>query len=263
MGQYTKLTIENGVARLLLDRADKRNALKRETLEEITAAVAAVEGDSSVRVFVLEAAGAAFCAGMDVGEMQSRAESANGRSEWVRDSQVYREALQAVFNLPVPTVAAVSGAAVAGGVGLVLACDLVVASRSAFFFLPEPMRGITAAMVTPLLIHRVGPGAAGQLLLSGERWTAETAYTRGLCLDVAEDSQLAPRIEALIKAIFAGSREALAITKRHLVNMSGVSMDEVLEQSMQISAAARETGDAREGLAAFLEKRKPNWQPEN
>jgi methylglutaconyl-CoA hydratase len=125
MGQYTKLTIENGVARLLLDRADKRNALKRETLEEITAAVAAVEGDSSVRVFVLEAAGAAFCAWMDLGEMQSRAESANGRSEWVRDSQVYREALQAVFNLPVPTVAAVSGAAVAGGVGLVLACDLV------------------------------------------------------------------------------------------------------------------------------------------
>ena len=263
MGQYTKLTIENGVARLLLDRADKRNALKRETLEEITAAVAAVEGDSSVRVFVLEAAGAAFCAGMDLGEMQSRAESANGRSEWVRDSQVYREALQAVFNLPVPTVAAVSGAAVAGGVGLVLACDLVVASRSAFFVLPEPMRGITAAMVTPLLIHRVGPGAAGQLLLSGERWTAETAYTRGLCLDVAEDSQLATRIEALIKAIFAGSREALAITKRHLANMSGVSMDEVLDQSMQISAAARETGDAREGLAAFLEKRKPNWQPEN
>jgi methylglutaconyl-CoA hydratase len=80
---------------------------------------------------------------------------------------------------------------------------------------------------------------------------------------VVEDSQLAARIEALIKAIFAGSREALSITKRHLVNMSGVSMSEVLEQSMQISAAARETGDAREGLAAFLEKRKPNWQPEN
>lgn len=262
MGQFTKLTIANGIARLQLDRADKRNALKRETLEEISAAVAAVEGDSSVRVFVLEAAGAAFCAGMDLGEMQSRAQSADGRSEWARDSQVYRDALRAIFNLPVPTIAAVGGAAVAGGVGLVLACDLVVATQGAFFYLPEPMRGITAAMVAPLLVHRVGPGPAGQLLLSGERWPAEAALARGLCLDVVAEEQLQARVDVLIKAIFTGSREALAITKRHLLNMSGISLDEVLEQSMQISAAARETGDAREGLAAFLEKRKPNWQPE-
>lgn len=262
MGQYTKLTIENGIARLLLDRADKRNALKRETLEEIAAAVAAIEGDNSVRVVILEAAGAAFCAGMDLGEMQSRAESANGRSEWIRDSQVYRDALRGLFGLSAPTVAVVGGAAVAGGVGLVLACDLVLASTNAFFFLPEPMRGITAAMVTPLLVYRVGPGAAGQLLLSGERWTAATARARGLCLDVVDESQLAQRTENLIKAICTGSREALAITKRHLFQMSGMTMDELLEQSMQISAAARETADAREGLAAFLEKRKPRWQPE-
>jgi methylglutaconyl-CoA hydratase len=263
MGQYTKLTIENGVARLLLDRADKRNALKRETLEEISAAVAAIEGDQGVRVVILEAAGAAFCAGMDLGEMQSRAESAHGREEWTRDSQVYRDALRGLFELPVPTVAVVGGAAVAGGVGLVLACDLVLASTNAFFFLPEPMRGITAAMVTPLLVYRVGAGPAGQLLLSGERWTAETARSYGLCLDVVEEGQLAQRTEALVKAIFAGSRESLAITKRHLYQMSGMALADLLEQSMRVSAAARETGDAREGLAAFLEKRKPNWQPES
>ncbi|MFN5706907.1 MAG: enoyl-CoA hydratase-related protein, partial [Planctomycetota bacterium] len=97
----------------------------------------------------------------------------------------------------------------------------------------------------------------------GERWTAETARSRGLCLDVVEEGHLAQRTDALIKAIFAGSREALAISKRHLLQMSGMAIGELLDQSMQISAAARETGDAREGLAAFLEKRKPNWQPEN
>jgi methylglutaconyl-CoA hydratase len=263
MGQYTKLAIKNGVARLLLDRADKRNALRRETLEEISAAVAAVEGDQSVRVLILEAAGSAFCAGMDLGEMQSRAESTNGRSEWTRDSQVYRDALRGLFDLPVPTVAVVGGAAVAGGVGLVLACDLVIASTNAFFFLPEPIRGITAAMVTPLLVYRLGAGPAGQLLLSGERWTADTARARGLCLDVVGDDQLAQRTEALVKAILAGSREALAITKRHLSQMSGMAIDELLDLSMHVSAAARETEDAREGLNAFLEKRKPHWQPEN
>jgi methylglutaconyl-CoA hydratase len=118
-------------------------------------------------------------------------------------------------------------------------------------------------MVTPLLVYRVGAGPAGQLLLSGERWTAETARSYGLCLDVVEEGQLAQRTEALVKAIFAGSRESLAITKRHLYQMSGMAMADLLEQSMRVSAAARETGDAREGLAAFLEKRKPNWQPEN
>lgn len=261
MGQFTQLTIEQGVARLLLNRAEKRNALKRETLEEIAAAVAAVAGDPSVRVFVLQAAGEVFCAGMDLGEMQARATTEDGRQEWRRDSQVYRDALVAIFHLPVPTIAVVTGAAVAGGVGLVLACDLVLANPTAYFFLPEPLRGITAAMVTPLLVHRVGAGPAGQLLLSGERWTAEQARRVGLCSDVVPDLELEARLARLIQAILAGSREAWAITKRHLLNVSPLNLDKVLDESMQISAAARETPDAREGLAAFLQKRKPAWQP--
>jgi methylglutaconyl-CoA hydratase len=154
MPKFTKLLVADGVARLTLDRADKRNALKRETLEEIVAAVKSVAADSTIRTFVLAANGPVFCAGMDLGEMQSRAESRDGKSDWARDSEVYRDALKSIYNLGVPTVAVVGGAVVAGGVGLVLACDLVVAGESAFFSLPEPARGITAAMVTPLLVYR-------------------------------------------------------------------------------------------------------------
>ena len=260
MAQFTKLTVSGGIARLQLDRANKRNALMRATLEEIVASARLVADDASVRVFVLEATGSVFCAGMDLGEMQLRAESADGKAEWVRDSEVYREALKSIFNLSVPTIAAVGGAAVAGGVGLVLACDLVVAGESAFFALPEPARGITAAMVTPLLIHRVGTGPAGQLLLSGEKWTARQAQVAGICHDVVADGELANRVDGLIKSIFTGSREALSTTKHHLQKMSGVKIDQLLEQSMSVSAAARESADAREGLDAFLQKRKPNWQ---
>lgn len=245
---------------LRLNRAEKRNALTRGTLEQLSAALADVARNPRVRVLVLGACGPAFCAGMDLGEMQQRAGSADSSSEWARDSEVYCEVLSALFGLEIPTIAAVGGAAVAGGVGLVVACDFVVAAENAFFALPEPMRGITAAMVTPLLMHRVGAGAAGRLLLSGERWTAAQAFASGLCHDVVPHASLENRIGLLCETIRSGSREALAISKRHLAAMAGGRMPELLNQSIRVSAEARETADAREGLDAFLQKRKPRWQ---
>jgi methylglutaconyl-CoA hydratase len=249
------------VARVVLTRADKRNALKRETLESIEKALDSIARSKGTRVVVLAAEGGVFCAGMDLGEMQERAESPSSRDEWQRDSQVYCNVLKKLYRLPMPTIAAVSGPALAGGVGLVLACDLVLAVDDAFFALPEPMRGITAAMVTPLLVHRVGAGHATSLLLSGERWTAERAYAAGLCHDIIAPGEFDARLERLTKAVLSGSAEALAITKQHIDRISGDDIAEQLEASMNVSAQARETKDAREGLQAFLEKRKPAWQP--
>jgi methylglutaconyl-CoA hydratase len=215
-----------------------------------------------VRVIVLAAKGPVFCAGMDLGEMQTRAGGPDPRAEWQRDSEVYGEALTRLYGMGVPTVAVVQGPAVAGGVGLVAACDLVVASTEASFALPEPQRGITAAMVTPLLIQRVGPGAAARLLLSGERWSAEDAHRAGFCHALAAQEMLAARAETLVANVLAGSPSALAITKRHLGEMSADQMAARIRRSMDVSAEARATPDAREGLAAFLERRKPAWQPE-
>lgn len=263
MESLTRLEMQGPVARLWLTRPEKRNALKRETLEQLLGYLKQVADTSDCRVLVLGCEGDVFCAGMDLGEMQLRASASNSTGEWQRDSEVYRDVLNRLFKLPIPTIAAVGGPALAGGVGLVLGCDLVVASQRAYFMLPEPMRGITAAMVTPLLIHRVGPGAASSLLLSGEKWTAERALALGLCHDVATPEEFEARVSGLIQSILSGSKEALAITKRHLHRMAGDQMAKLLNESMEVSAEARQTSDAREGLQAFLEKRKPNWQPLN
>ena len=144
---------------------------------------------------------------------------------------------------------------------MILACDLMVASDNAFFMLPEPMRGITAAMVTPFLIHRIGAGPASYMLLSGERVPAEKALGLNLCHEVVPEDQFASRMESLIAAILTGSKSALAITKQHVAECLSGDLVAQVKKSVQVSAQARETADAREGLAAFLEKRKPNWQP--
>jgi methylglutaconyl-CoA hydratase len=262
MDTFVNSKIESGVGRITLSRAEKRNALKREFIQQISHAVEQLSQDDSLRVLILEAEGSVFCAGMDLGEMQQRAQSESGKQEWQKDSEVFADLLSAIFQLPVPTIAAMQGPALAGGVGLILACDFIVASSSAFVMLPEPARGITAAMVTPFLVHRIGSGPATQLLLSGERMSAQRCFENGLMYEVVEPDDLPARIDSLTTSMMSGSKSALAITKNHVQRCGGDNVIEQLKMSIGVSAQARETSDAREGLAAFLEKRKPNWQPE-
>ena len=262
MGQFLNVSLDGGVGRLTLNRPEKRNALNREFIEEMKAGIDQLAADDSLRVMVIAAAGSVFCAGMDLDQMQSRAQSADGKADWQRDSEVYCEALAKIYTMDVPTVAIAQGPALAGGVGIVLACDIVIASENAFFMLPEPVRGITAAMVTPLLIHRVGSGPATYMLLSGERVTSTQAAAFGMCHDVVAGSELESRRDVLLSAILAASKSALMITKRHIDRCSYGNVLDELKMSVKVSAEARETDDAREGLAAFLEKRKPNWQPQ-
>jgi methylglutaconyl-CoA hydratase len=190
MYQYIQLEFSGSVGRLTLDRPEKRNALRRSFIEEIRQGLAELTSNSELRVLVLAATGSVFCAGMDLGEMQERAGSADGAAEWYRDSEIYCDLLVDLYSLDIPVMAAVSGPALAGGMGMILACDIVVASDNAFFMLPEPARGITAAMVTPLLIHRIGAGAASCMLLSGERISATTALRFNLCYDVVSAPDL-------------------------------------------------------------------------
>jgi len=260
MQQYTRTEFADGIGRLTLNRPAKRNALKREFIEEIKRGIDELKSNLALRVFVLAAEGPVFCAGMDLEEMQQRAQAEDGAAQWQRDSEVYCDLLTELYSLHVPTIAAVSGPALAGGMGMILACDVMVASRNAYFMLPEPMRGITAAMVTPLLIHRIGAGAATYLLLAGERVSAEKALRMNLCHDVVAEKEFSPRIETLIAAMLTGSKSALTITKKHIADCLTTDLIQQIKRSVLVSAQARETDDAREGLAAFLEKRKPNWQ---
>jgi methylglutaconyl-CoA hydratase len=254
---------DRGVARVVLNRPHKRNALTREFIEQLAAAVQRAAAEPSLRLLVLGSEGPVFCAGMDLGEMQQRATEPDATAEWQRDTEVYRDLVASLFSLPCPTLAVVQGAAVAGGVGLVAACDIVVAADTAFFALPEPKRGITPAVVAPLLIHRVGPGWAGYMMLSLQDISAVQAHRMGLCHEVVAPHELEKRAEELTGSILAGAPAALATTKRHLRELTAAKLFDQLDQSMLVSAQARETDAAREGLAAFLEKRPPHWVPQD
>ena len=261
--EYFEIENNGGIATLTLQRAEKRNALKREMIEQLLGAINHIHQDESVRLFILRAAGTVFCAGMDLGEMQQRAAAADKEQQWQRDSEVYCELLSQIFTLPVPTIAAVQGPALAGGVGLVLACDIVLATEQVFFSLPEPVRGITAAMVTPLLIHRVGSGPATYMLLNGERVPHDEALRLHLVHRLVAQDQLETEVAKLSKSILTGSPRALAITKQHVEDCANPDLIGKIQASIDVSARARETDDAREGLAAFLEKRQPNWVPDH
>jgi methylglutaconyl-CoA hydratase len=260
MEVFVKSENVSGVGRITLCRAKKRNALKRAFIEQLSAAVSELVEDKSLRVLVLQAEGSVFCAGMDLGEMQERAQSVDGKKEWQKDSAVFAELLQKLYHAPVPTIAVMQGPALAGGVGLILACDFIVANKDSFVMLPEPARGITAAMVTPFLVHRVGAGRANQLLLSGQRMPIQRCYELGLVHSIAEENELSACVDELLSSIMTGSQAALAITKKHIQNYGTGNLSDYLTASIDVSAQARETDDAREGLAAFLEKRKPKWQ---
>lgn len=260
MSEFVQLEIDRGTARVTLNRPDKRNALRREMIEDLLAAVESVSSDPAVRVLLLAARGEVFCAGMDLGQMQERATSDAAAEEYRRDSEVYCQLLTALWQLPVPSVACVQGPVLAGGMGMVCACDIVIAAESVFFMLPEPMRGITASMVTPLLMHRIGPGPAGYMLLSNEKISAAHARRFGLVHDLVPTGELEERIAQLTGHILSGSRSALALTKQHIIGCLAAPVLDLLGDSVNVSARARETEDAREGLAAFLEKRKPAWQ---
>ena len=264
MNSFLQTSFDGQICRVILNRPEKRNALSREFIAQLLDCVCASRQQEGLRLMMIQATGPAFCSGMDLEEMRLRAVAEHAEEEWQEDARIYAELLSAIYRLPVPTMAVVQGPAIAGGMGLLLACDLVVASEQAFFALPEPARGITAAIVTPLLIHRVGAGPATQLLLSGMRWEADRAMNVGLCVDVVKPNQLASRVDELTQSILQGARSALAITKEQIASCVGDQQTDrivaQLQRATQISAEARRTDDAREGLDAFLHKRNPNWQ---
>src|SRR5262245_4913475 len=195
------LTAGDGIVRLTLNRPQKRNALTRELLAELRTKLDQAAATPHLRCLILGASGPVFCAGMDLAQMQELALRPDAREVWQADTQLYHEVVTKLLVFPAPTVAVVQGPALAGGVGLVLACDLVLAAEPATFALPEPKRGITAAIVTPLLVYRAGTAGASYLLLSGESIDVEAARRRGICHTVVEPAQLQTAANEQVRSI--------------------------------------------------------------
>jgi len=251
--------LTDGILTITLNRPDRLNAWTPTMARELIETFDRADADDDVRVVIITGAGRAFCAGADLergGEtFDWRARGGDGPPRDNGGQFTLR-----MFECTKPLIAAVNGPAMAGGAGLLLACDLVLAARTATFGLPEPRRGIVAGMVTPLLYFRVGGGHAARLLLSAQTIDAAEAHRIGLFHEVVEADHLWPKSVELAAECARSAPEALQLTKRMLNETVGEHLPTLLSAGAAASATARTTEAAAEGLAAFLEKREPQWK---
>jgi methylglutaconyl-CoA hydratase len=244
---------------ITLNRADKRNALSRGLIAALTDAFLRATDDPGARCVILTGAGGVFCAGMDLAELaESLNQSAEPASVW--DDALRLAALyDFIYSLPKPTVAAVNGAAVAGGAGLVTVCDLAVASAEARFGYPEVRRGLVAAMVMPHLLRHVGERVGRYLLLTGELIDAGEAARCGLVNAAVPAGEVMTTAAAWARSLAEGGPQALAATKDLLKHFSRQALS--LEEASRASAAPRLSDECRQGLEAFFAKRPVPWAP--
>lgn len=246
---------DSGAVRTIrLNRPERRNALDPALMDELTAALNAVNA-SGARVVVLAGAGESFCAGLDLSVLQGMAgmSPAEHRIEAERVAGMFG----ALWACDVPTIAAVRGAAVAGGMGLATICDFTVAEPGTKFGYTEVRIGFVPALVSAYLSLQVGDKVARGLLLSGKIFDAAEALRLGLVNEVV--AGVDTRAKELAAELLRNSPESLRATKRLLRAQQAEWLDAALKLAMEANAASRETADFREGLASFLEKRKPSW----
>jgi enoyl-CoA hydratase/carnithine racemase len=255
-----KIHVHEHTGTLILNRPDKRNALTRGLIAELSQGLEDMRCERRVRAVVISGSGSAFCAGMDLAEMQETAKNSNAQALWHEDATAYRDLLDVMLRLPKPIIAAVGGPAIAGGAGLALACDIVLAAPEAKFGLPEPKRGIVAGLVAPLLTFRLGAGRAGYLLMSAQTISADEAFRMGIYHELMPGEKIWPRAHQLAGEIAGCAPEAILLTKRLLNETIGEQLGTLLTAGAAVSATARTTEAAAEGLAAFLEKRDPKFR---
>jgi methylglutaconyl-CoA hydratase len=243
-------TLDAGVLTLTLNRPAKRNALNGELVDLLHLELERADLDGQVRVTVLRGVGKDFCAGADLEELLASTDRslAENESSALRLGTLFTR----LRELPKPVVALVHGRALAGGAGLVSACDLVLASASAQFGYPEIQRGFVPAMVLALLRRLVGEKVALDLALTGRVLTAEEARGVGLISRVVPDADLDREGKAIANALATLSPSALALTKRLLYQLDGMSLTEGIELGARVNAVARGTPDFREAVARFL-----------
>jgi methylglutaconyl-CoA hydratase len=257
MGELVTYQHRGPAAMLTLNRPDKRNALSRGLIAALTDAVRRAADDPAARCVILTGTGPAFCAGMDLDELRGTIEN-SAEAELVWDDAAKLSALYSlIYELPKPTIAAVNGAAVAGGAGLVTVCDLAVSGPAAKFGYPEVRRGLVAAMVLPHLLRHVGERAARWLLLTGELIDANEARRIGLVNEVVPADELIPTAEGWAKLLAEGGPKALATTKGLLRRCSVQAVP--VSELANASAEPRLTDECRGGLTAFFEKRPAPW----
>ena len=257
---YTTIEIHaaHGVAVLWLNRPEVRNAFNETMIAELTAAFGELEADSRVRAVVLAGRGKVFCAGADLNWMKRMGEM--DFEENRKDAMAFGAMLSRLYTLKKPTIARVHGAAFAGGMGLIAACDIAAASTETEFSVSEVRLGLTPATISPYVIAAMGERAASRYFLTAERFNAAEAYRIGFVQELAQPDELDAAVNAILGEIVQGAPGAHAVTKDLIraVAKRPLTPDLVTDMAARI-ATARASEEGKEGVRSFLEKRAPSW----
>ena len=248
----------NAVAIVTLNRPEVRNALDDVLIAALTRTFLDLDKDDTVRAVVLAGAGKAFCAGADLGWMKRTA--GHGDAQHLADAQALAGMLKTLDRLSKPTVARVHGPVYAGGVGLVAACDIAIGSHEAEFCLAEVKLGLSPAVISPYVVRAMGERLARRYLLTGEVIDAGEAYRLRLLSDVSSMEELDGAVNAILGDLVGGGREAQSKIKDLIRTVAaGPADDTMIAETARRFAKIRASAEAQEGLASFLEKRKPAW----
>ena len=252
------LSIASGVARITLDRVARHNAFDDGLIARLSDALETLAAAPHVRAVILAAAGKSFCAGADLDWMQRTA--GYSRAENIADAGRLARLMALLDRLPKPTVALVQGAAYGGGVGLVAACDIAVAAQGARFCLSEVRLGLIPAVISPYVVAAIGARAARRYFLTAEPFDAAEARRIGLVHEVVPGADLEAAGGRMVASLLANGPDAVAAAKRLIADVAGRPRDDALiEDTAQRIAEIRGGDEAREGMAAFLDKRPPRW----
>ena len=249
-----------GIGILTLNRADRHNAFDDAMIEEIAQVIDAFAGDPAVRVIVVSAAGKSFCAGADLNWMKRMAGYAP--EDNLRDSLVMAEMFRRVRECPKPVVARVQGAAYGGGVGLVAACDVAIATFDAQFALSEVKLGLIPAVISPYVVAAMGERAARRYMLTAERFSAAEAYRLGLLHEiVADEEALDNAVGEIVTALLGNGPGAMAACKSLIDAVANRPLEgKVIADTARRITEQRASDEGREGMSAFLDRRIPAWR---
>jgi methylglutaconyl-CoA hydratase len=244
------------IATITLNRADKRNAISYELIDDLTAALKQA-ANSPAQVVILTGAGKAFCSGMDLENLKQL--SSRTHEQNLQDSVTMASLFKSLYDFPKPTIAAVNGPAIAGGTGLATLCDFTLAVPEAKFGYTEVRIGFVPAIVSSFLIANIGEKRARDLLLTGRIFGADEAFRLGLVNEIIAPGHLMARARELAAELLENSPASLQATKKLLSSYTREQLDRQVAQAVESNAAIRKTADFKEGITAFLEKRKPTW----
>jgi len=252
-----RLSVEGRVARVTLARPEVRNAFDDALIGELTRAFGVCAAEPAARVVVLAGEGPSFCAGADIHWM--RQAGTYTREENERDAERMARMLRAIDACPKPVVALAHGAAIGGGVGLVAAADIAIAAEGTVFSLAEVKLGILPAVISPYALRAIGARNARNLFLTGERFDAREALRVGLVHQVVPAEELEAAGRRKVDALLSSGPEAVGAAKALIEKVTGLTPDEAMPMTVRAISERRASAEAREGLSAFLEKRRPSW----